>query len=228
MTSKWALGTAVFINYVLGLAVFIPPKEKEKSKIGSLPGLVILISIAILLSDIQLVPIRFKKEYSKTFFCIEVIMSLLCCEFFIVEVWVRIENIIFAIINFLVGYGNLLQEMGGTNFITLLVSAMTFCFLHYAINATKSSRLIVETVQGAYSCCEMYMSRFLNFLKKKRSSNVELCISNTCGPAQVYECKPVIVNIKPRSRNLQCPIHGDYELNQYERPHTRSRSRKRC
>lgn len=229
MTSKWALGTAVFVNYVLGLAVFFTPKEHEQTQIGPLPGLIVLVSIAILLSDIQLVPIRYKKEYTRTFFCIEVIMSLLFCEFFIVQVWTRIESFIFSIINFVVGRGNLLQEMGGTNFVSLLVSAMTLCFLLYSINATNSARLIVESVEAVYTFCEFYMLKLVKvFSKKKECPNVELHVLNTCEPAQVYNCKPVkSTPSMPHMRNPQCPIHGDQELSQYERPFTRSRSRKK-
>jgi hypothetical protein len=219
MTSKWALTTAVFINYVLGLAIFIAPENNQLTYIGAMPGLLILISLAVLFSDVKLVPERYKKEYHRTFFVLELIMSLLVIEFFIVKVWSRIEEIIFSIIKFLLGRGNLFEEMGGNSFMSLLISGIALCFLLYAISATNSTEAVISWFADIYNTVEACYTKIKQYSSARQSSSVtNACIiqPQACKsePALVLHCVPTCVPpTQAFNRNPHCPVHGDHEIN---------------
>lgn len=224
MTSKWALTTAVFINYVLGFSIFIAPDTNQLSYIGPIPGLIILISLAVLFSEVPLIPARYKKEYTRISFILELILSLLLLEFFIVKVWTKIEGIIFSIMKFLVGVGNLYEEMGGDGFMSLLISGIALSFLCYAVSATNSTEAILESV------VEIFITVKTLYVKSKQvfsrqpvyQSQPEIQTCNM-GPqstkyesAQAFQCVPVKSPVtQPSRRNPNCPIHGDHEINHH-------------
>jgi len=222
MASKWALTTAVFINYVLGFSIFIAPDNNKPTYIGPMPGLLILISITILFSDVQLIPTRFKKEFIWTFFILELIMCLLVIEFFIVKVWSKIEGIIFSIIQFLLGRGNLFEEMGGSSFMSFMISGMAFCFLLYSISATNSTVAVFTwfaDIYNALEACYIKIRQYSSSSTLKASNMVPQAYKcepqvSKCEPLQVFHCVPTCIPAtQPFTRNPQCPVHGDHEIN---------------
>ena len=239
MTSKWVLTTAVFINYVLGVSVFIAPENNQFTYIGPIPGLIILVSLAILFSEIQLIPARYKTDHTWIFFILELILSLLVLEFFIVKVWTRIEGFMFSIIKFLLGRGNLYEEMGGNGFMSLLVSGIALSFLLYAVSATKSTEGILKSIAEIYNTIEGLYTRIKHYSSRQRTSHsnmqpqmmVQACNiepqAPNCEPPQVYHCVPVCSPVtQPFNRNPQCPVHGDLEIN-HQVPSSPVRSNKK-
>lgn len=223
MTNKWAVVTAIFINYFLGFSIIISPEEDVASNIGPMPGLIILISIGIFISDIQLIPIRLKKEYNRTFFVLELILTIFLCEFFMIKIWTRIETFIFSIIKFLLGRGNLFDEMGGTSFMSLLISGMALSFLLYAISATDSTESIVENVMSVYQMVENFFKKLKTLSLFRGQSCQQHAVFDQNQTAQIYHCVAEGPPIKmPYVRNPQCPLHGDHEVN--HRPKIRKMS----
>ncbi|CAG9798718.1 unnamed protein product [Chironomus riparius] len=239
MTNKWALTLAVFINFGLGVSVFIAPDNNQSTYIGSIPGLLILISLAVLFSEVQLIPARFKQEHTWIFFFLELILSLVVLEFFIVKVWTKIEGLMFSMIKFLVGRGNLYEEMGGNGFMSLLVSGISLSFLLYAIGATNSTETIIRNIAETYNKIDGLYMRIKQYSSSQRPSHLNMepqvmfqaCNMEPqaakCEPAQVYHCIPVCSPVtQPYKRNPQCPVHGDLEIN-HQVPQTPGRLNKR-
>lgn len=208
---KYSVLIAAFVMYVLRFAIFIEaPKSSCTgcSNIGGFPGLMILISTCIILTDVQLYPLRYKLAYVKTFFIIETIISLFVLEFVMILIWTRIEQNIAKFIKYMLSRGNLYQEMGGDSFLGLLMTGLTLRILLYSINATRSNDTIVNTLHMLKDDIHKIIEAIRSFIPALKYAPLQTAATTTFQ----FQCAPHPIIRPIQTRDPHCPIHGDSEI----------------
>lgn len=210
MTNYKAVIIAGIFHYCVRLAIFIEAlKPQCKDVVGGVPGILTLIGFCLFLADIEIFPEHYSYHQPTTFRVIEFVLSLLAIEFFMIMIWSRIEYGMVMLIKHILSRGDLYREMGGDNFLTLIIGGISVCFLLWFIvisNSIQKVPMIISEVRES-------IQTFYQKIKATRSSRHQpACVPPTsCIPATIHHCQPIVSSI-PLQRNPNCPVHGDLEI----------------
>lgn len=215
MTHKNAVLLAGLFHYCVRFAIFISPlKPKCENNVGGVPALLILIGVCLLLVDIEIFPEQYNNQPAVTFRAIEVIVSLLTIEFFIIMIWSRIEIGLIVLIKHILNRGDLYRELGGDTFLTCFIGVIALCFLLWAINISKSKETIAKSVIDILQSIQKFYQK-VKALQRGSSPCVPVATTTTA--------LRICVEDLPL-RNPCCPIHGDFEISgSSKKPNSRSK-----
>lgn len=208
MTHKYVVLAIFLFHYGSRFAVFVLPQNLPCGKtIGGFPAFLFLLGICFFLVDIEIFPRNYSSQHVITFHIIEGILGLLAIEFTMITIWSRFENLLVTFIKHVLSRGSLYQEMGGDNFVALIVGAIALCFLVFAINMTNLTEKFAIAINGAYNWIAKYYERL-------RGRNFSSSQQN--GHTTILHCQPAATQ-RMRTRDPCCPVHGDLEVNQNSR-----------
>lgn len=208
MTNKFAVITAAIFHYCTRFAVFISPfKSQCYQGIGGVPALIILIGICFFLIDIELFSQQYNRYHVYTFRVIEIILSLLAIEFSMIMIWSRIESGLVMLMKHVLSRGELYNEMGGDNFVTLIIGGISISFLLYSVNVSNSSDKITKIIADLLVWSKSFYQKLMNSMHSLKENN---------------HTEPVVTTMHIY-RDPGCPIHGDHEINL---PNSRNRRMK--
>lgn len=219
MTHKFAVISAGIFHYCLRFVIFIAPyKSYCNGKIGGVASFLTLIGICLFLIDIEIYPLKYRHHNIVMFHMIETFLSLMAIEFSIIMIWGRIENALITLIKHILNRGDLYKEMGGDNFVSLIIGGLAVCFLLFSIKISNSSEAVSQVIVDMALLIKKYYQKIKSRSRVANPTSsshhlhqYEPCHTTTTTATVHLHCPQISQN--PIVRNPSCPIHGDHEIN---------------